>query len=143
MAETPSPPPSLIDRLYLYGIRAVLVVVALVVLGVALIVHGSLVGRLDYIASGAIIILIGIGVGIAAMQTSYSMITKPYFAAEAIVGKVGKAMGPIRAGAKGVVHLEHEQWSSFAEEDIGKGDSVVVTAVEPDKVTLRVRLHRS
>ena len=141
MAETPSPPPSLLDRLSLYGIRSVLVVVALVVLGVALIVHGALVIRLDYVASGAIIVLIGIGVGIAAMQTSYSMITKPYFAAEPLVKKTGKAVGPIRAGGKGVVHIEHETWSSIAEEDIGTGDSVVVTAVEPDKVTLRVRRH--
>lgn len=129
------------DRLFLYGFRSILVVLALVAVGVILIVHGLNAGRWDYVASGVIIIVIGIVVGVAAMKTSYTMITKPYFAADAMVGKTGKALGAFKAHAKGVVHLENEQWSCFAEEDIKSGDWVVVTAVDPDKVTLRVRKH--
>ncbi len=139
MAAPTSAPKTLMDRLFLYGIRSLLIVIALVAFGVGLIIHGWLVYRLDYVASGAIIIMIGIGIGVALMRTSYTMITKTYFAENALVGKTGKAVGPMRAHQKGVVHIEHETWSSLAEEDIAGGDWIVVTGVEPDKVTLRVR----
>lgn len=139
MARANEPPRTFMDRLFIYGIRSLIVVLVVVALGVVLTLHGWSVGRLDYIASGAIIIVIGLVIGVAAMRTSYTMITKPYFAADALTGKTGKAVGSIRANAKGVVHIEHETWSAVADEDIGRGDWVVVTAVESDKVTLRVR----
>lgn len=139
MSQASAAPKTFMDRLFLYGIRSLIVVLGIVALGVVLILHGALVDRLDYIASGAIIIVIGVTIGIAAMRTSYTMITKPYFAPDAMTGKTGKALGAIRANSKGVVHIEHEQWSCIAEEDIGSGDWVVVTAVDSDKVTLRVR----
>ena len=56
-----------------------------------------------------------------------------------MLGKTGTALVAPPAAGKGVVHIEHEQWSAVAEEDIDYGEEVVVTAVEPDKVTLRVR----
>jgi membrane protein implicated in regulation of membrane protease activity len=108
-------------------------------LGAILTVHGWLVGRLDYIASGVLIIVIGITVGVATMRTSYTVITKRYFAAEALVGKTGKAEASFKAQAKGAVHIEHETWSAVSEEDISLGDHVVVTAVDSDRATLRVR----
>lgn len=132
-------PKTLADRVFLYGIRALIVVVIISALGVVLIVHGILVGRYDYIASGVIILILGVVIGVANMRTSVKLITKPYFAADAMTGKTGKALGAIRATAKGVVHIEHEQWSAVAEDNIASGDGVVVTSVEPDKVTLRVR----
>src|SRR5437867_13090011 len=48
----------------------------------------------------------------------------------------------MKATAKGVVHVEHESWSAVAEEDIARGEPVIVTAVDPDNVTLTVRKHR-
>lgn len=136
---SPAPPPTLLDRFFLFGIHSVLVVVVLGGLGVFLIVHGAQVGSLDYIASGAVVIVIGVVVGVAALRTEYTMITKKYFEAGAIVGKTGRAQDHIRARAKGTVQIEHETWSAIAEEDIPNGTNVVVTAVDPDKVTLRVR----
>ncbi len=142
-AETTTKRPSLLDRFFLFGgIRAVLVIAGLAALGIYLIVQGSLEGRLDYIASGTIIIIIGLIVGIAAMRTEYTMITEKYFEAGTVVGKTGRAHAHIAARGKGAVLIEHETWSAVAEEDIQKGDSVVVTAVEPDKVTLRVRTYK-
>ncbi len=132
-------PMSLIDRIFLYGIRALIVVFVIIAVGVVLLVHGILVARYDYIASGLFILILGVVIGFANMRTAVKLITKPYFTAEAMAGKSGTALGRIPAAGKGVVHIEHEQWSAFAEEDIGPGDRVVVTAVEPDKVTLRVR----
>ncbi len=127
------------DRIFLYGIRAVIVVVVIFAVGVVLLVHGVLVTRYDYIASGLIIMILAVVIGVANMRTAVKLITKPYFTAEAMKGKTGNALAPIRASAKGVVHIEHEQWSAVAEEDIERGDGVVVTDVEADKVTLRVR----
>jgi len=34
-------------------------------------------------------------------------------------------------------------WSAVAEEDIARGEPVIVTAVDPDNVTLTVRKHRT
>ncbi|TLZ65830.1 MAG: hypothetical protein E6K09_07960 [Methanobacteriota archaeon] len=142
-ADATTKRPSLVDRFFLFGgIRAVLVIIAIAALGTYLIVHGSFAGRLDYIASGTIIIIIGLVVGIAALRTEYTMITKKYFEAGTVVGKTGRAQAQIRERAKGAVLIEHETWSAVAEEDIQKEDSVVVTAVDPDKVTLRVRKYR-
>jgi membrane-bound ClpP family serine protease len=138
-----APPPTLLDRFFLFGVRSVLVVVVLGALGVFLIVHGIQVGRLDYIASGAIVVVIGVVVGVAALRTEYTMITKKYFEAGTIVGLTGRAQAHIRERAKGAVQIEHETWSAIAEEDIQKGENVVVTAVDPDKVTLRVRKQKT
>ncbi len=132
-------PRTLVDRIFLYGIRALIVVAIITAVGVVLTVHGILVTRYDYIASGLFITILGVTIGFANMRTSVKLITKPYFAAEAMTGKTGRALGTIPTSAKGVVHIEHEQWSAVAEDDIGPGDLVVVTAVDPDKVTLRVR----
>ena len=142
MTETSAPAkPSLTDRLFLYGIRSIVIVAVIVVGGSVLVVHGWLVDHLDYIAAGSIIIIIGVVIGVAVIRTEYTMITKKYFAAEAMVGKTGRAHAAIPAGTKGDVMIEHETWSSIAEEDIASEDGVVVTAVESDKVTLRVKRH--
>lgn len=132
-------PKSLMDRMFLYGIRAVIVVVIIFAVGVVLLVHGVLVTRYDYIASGLIIMILAVVIGVANMRTSVKLITKPYFTAESMKGKTGTALAAIPASGKGVVHIEHEQWSAFAEDAIERGDTVLVTDVEPDKVTLRVR----
>ncbi|HYY48898.1 MAG TPA: NfeD family protein [Thermoplasmata archaeon] len=133
------PVSSVLDRLFLYGIRSVLVVLAVVVFGIFLIVHGWMVTRYDYIASGAVIVLIGIGLALAFQKTTTQIITKRYFVGETLVGKTGRALVGMKATGKGVVHVEHETWSAVAEEDISRGDPIVVTAVDADQVTLKVR----
>ncbi len=134
---------SLLDRLFLYGIRSLLVVLAVVAFGIFLIVHGWLVTRFDYLASGILIVMIGVGLAFAFQQTTTKVITQRYFSGETLVGKTGRAVVPIKATGKGVVHVEHESWSAVAEEDIARGESVIVTAVDPDNVTLKVRKHRT
>ena len=132
---------SLLDRLFLYGIRSVLVVLAVVAFGSFLIVHGWLVSRFDYVASGVLIVMIGVGLAFAFQQTTTKVITQRYFSGETLIGKTGRALVPMKATGKGVVHVEHESWSAVAEDDIARGESVIVTAVDPDNVTLRVRKH--
>jgi len=137
------PGSTLLDRLFLYGIRSVLVVLGVVAFGAFLIAHGWLVTRFDYLASGVLIVLIGVGLAFAFQQTTTTVITKRYYAAETLVGKVGRAVVPMKATGKGVVQVEHESWSAVGEEDIARGESIIVTAVDPDKVTLKVRKHRA
>ena len=134
---------SLLDRLFLYGVRSVLVVLAVVAFGIFLIVHGWLVSRFDYVASGILIVLIGVGLAFAFQQTTTKVITQRYFSGETLIGKTGRALVPMKATGKGVVHVEHESWSAVAEDDIARGESVIVTAVDPDNVTLRVRRHQT
>src|SRR5213595_1681757 len=136
------PASSFLDRLFLYGIRSVLVVLAVVVFGASLVVHGWLVDRFDYLASG-VIIIIGVGLAFAFQQTTTTVITKRYYAADILVGKVGRAVVSMKATGKGVVQVEHESWSAVAEEDIARGDPIIVTGVDADKVTLKVRRHRA
>jgi len=143
-SKSPDVPESnLLDRLFLYGIRSVLVVLAVVVFGIYLIVHGALVSRFDYLASGILIVMIGIGLAFAFQQTTTKVITQRYYSGDTLVGKTGRAVVAMKSTGKGVVHVEHESWSAVAEEDIARGEPVIVTAVDPDKVTLKVRKHRT
>ncbi len=103
---------SLLDRLFLYGVRSVLVVLAVVAFGIFLIVHGWLVSRFDYVASGILIVLIGVGLAFAFQQTTTKVITQRYFSGETLIGKTGRALVPMKATGKGVVHVEHESWSA-------------------------------
>src|SRR2546428_11649884 len=65
-AKSPDPPVSnLIDRLFLYGIRSVLVVLAVVAFGLFLIVHGWVVSRVGHLASGVLIVLSRGGLAVA------------------------------------------------------------------------------
>ncbi len=145
MTSSPSdvPESTWIDRLFLYGIRSVLVVLAVVAFGAFLIAHGWLVSRFDYLASGVLIVVIGVGLAFAFQQTTTTVITKRYYAADTLVGKVGRAVVPMKATGKGVVHVENESWSAVAEEDIARGEPIIVTEVDADNVTLKVRRHRT
>lgn len=141
--RSPSEPvSSFLDRLFLYGIRSVLVVLGVAAFGIFLIVHGALVTRYDYIASGIVIVLIGVGLAFAFQQTTTQVITRRYFAGDTLVGKTGRSLASMKAMAKGVVHVEHETWSAVAEEDIARGEPIVVTSVDPDNVTVKVRRYR-
>ncbi|TLZ78219.1 MAG: hypothetical protein E6K07_06025 [Methanobacteriota archaeon] len=143
-AKSPDPPVSnLIDRLFLYGIRSVLVVLAVVAFGIFLIVHGWIVSRFDYLASGVLIVMIGVGLAFAFQQTTTKVITQRYFSGDTLVGKTGRALVAMKSTGKGVVHVEHESWSAVAEEDIARGEPIIVTAVESDNVTLKVRKHQT
>ena len=137
------PVSNLIDRLFLYGIRSVLVVLAVVAFGIFLIVHGWIVSRFDYLASGVLIVMIGVGLAFAFQQTTTKVITQRYFSGDTLVGKTGRALVAMKSTGKGVVHVEHESWSAFAEEDIARGEPIIVTAVESDNVTLKVRKHQT
>ncbi len=79
----------------------------------------------------------------AFQQTTTKVITQRYFSGETLIGKTGRALVPMKATGKGVVHVEHESWSAVAEDDIARGESVIVTAVDPDNVTLKVRKHQA
>src|SRR2546425_7490730 len=98
---------SLLDRLFLYGIRSVLVVLAVVAFGTFLIAHGWLVSRFDYLASGILIVMIGVGLAFAFQQTTTKVITQRYFSGDTLVGKTGRAVVPMKAYAKGVVQVEN------------------------------------
>src|SRR5439155_11286683 len=112
------PASSFLDRLFLYGIRSVLVVLAVVAFGAFLIAHGWLVSRFDYLASGILIVMIGVGLAFAFQQTTTKVITQRYFSGDTLVGKTGRALVPMKATATGVVHVEHESSIGVAEEDI-------------------------
>ena len=137
------PKDTLVDRIFLYGIRPLLITVAILVGGVALLVYGYLRGNTDYLISGIFIALIGAGLGIGFHRTETRRITKTYYSTATLVGQKGRAQVSFPAGTKGVVHLENEYWSSFAEEDLSAGDEVEVVSVDPDKVTHRVRRTRT
>ena len=133
------PDDTLVDRLFLYGIRPFLITVAILICGGYLTVYAILRGDTDYLISGIFILMIGAGLGIGFHRTETRKITKKYFSASTLVGKQGRAQVAFAAGTKGVVQLENEFWSSFCEEDLQAGDAVEVVYVDPDKVTLRVR----
>src|SRR5437867_13405915 len=97
------PVSSLLDRLFLYGIRSVLVALAVVAFGIFLIVHGWLVSRYDYPASGVLIVMIGVGLAFPFQQTTTKVITQRYFSRDTLLGKTGRAVAPMKATGKAVV----------------------------------------
>ena len=136
------PDDTLVDRIFLYGIRPFIITVAILVGGGYLTVYAILRGNTDYLISGIFIIMIGAGLGIAFHRTETRKITKRYFAPSTLVGKQGRAQVAFAAGTKGVVHLENEFWSSFCAEDLQAGDVDEADSVAPDKVTQRVRREK-
>src|SRR5438132_11906685 len=117
-ADATTKRPSLLDRFFLFGgIRAVLVIIAIAALGTYLIVHGSFAGRLDYIASGTIIIIIGLVVGIAALRTEYTMITKKYFEAGTVARKTGRVQAHNRERAEGAGVIAHVALMRLCEQE--------------------------
>lgn len=46
------------------------------------------------------------------------------------LGKTGKAVDDIKAGQIGYVQIEGEYWRAFANEDIAKGDEVIVIGMK-------------
>src|SRR3989442_12063322 len=62
------PVANLIDRLFLYGIRSVLVVLAVVAFGIFLVLHRWIGSPVDHLASCVLIVMIGGGVAFAFQQ---------------------------------------------------------------------------
>src|SRR5438309_12082599 len=87
--------------------------------------------------------MIGVGLAFAFQQTTTTVITKRYYAADTLVGKVGRAVVSMKSTGKGVVQVEHESWSAVAEEDIARGDPIIVTAADAVKETVRGRMDRA
>ncbi len=133
------PGDTLVDRIFLYGIRPAIITVVILAGGGYLVVYGALRGNTDYLISGVFIAMIGAGLGIGFHRTETRKITKKYFSPATLVGKQGRVQMAFAAGTKGVVHLENEFWSGYCEQDLQAGDAVEVLSVDPDKVTLRVR----
>ena len=95
--------------------------------------------------------LIGlIGPNGAGKTTVFNLITGVYqpsageilFAGDTLIGKTGRSLASMKTMGKGVVHVEHETWSAVAEEDIARGEPIIVTSVDSDNVTLKVRKYR-
>src|SRR3989454_10217212 len=101
-AKSPDVPVSnLIDRLFLYGIRSVLVVLAVVAFGIFLIVPGWVVSRFDYLASGVLIVMIGVGLAFAFQQTPPKGITQRYFSGDTLGGTTRRAPVAIQTPGQG------------------------------------------
>src|SRR5439155_173321 len=118
----PEPVSSLLDRLFLYGTRSVLIVLAVAALGAFLIVHGALVTRYDYIASGVVIVLIAVGLTFAFQATTTQIITQRYFATDLVPGK------------DGVANVGAEDFTAQSDEFIAKGSLIRVTGYQDGKV---------
>src|SRR5947199_10594833 len=90
------PVSSLLDRLFLYGIRSLLVVLAVVAFGIFLIAHGWLVSRFDYLASGILLVMIGVGIAFAFQQTTPKVTTQPDLSGDTLGGKTHRAICPLQ-----------------------------------------------
>ncbi len=138
-ADHGSPKESLKDRLYLFGVRQLVLVVAVAAVGVYLTISGIVYGAVENVIGGLVIVFIGIGLGYGFKTTAVRRITKRYYSVDTIVGKEGVAKSSFDAGTKGVVNVDNEYWSAVTDDRISEGDEVSVVSVEADKVTLRVK----
>ena len=127
------------DRIFLFGIRQLILVVAIVIAGLYVLLSGLFYSAVENIGIGLVIVLIGGGLAYGFKTTAVRRITKKYYTVDTVIGKQGIAKVSFDAGAKGVVNVESEYWSAVTADRIAEGDSVSVISVESDKVTLRVK----
>jgi membrane protein implicated in regulation of membrane protease activity len=134
---------SLIDRLFLFGIRPLLIVIAVFALGAYMVISGLLSANVGYMFTGVILVLLSIGLGYGFKTTGTKKITKTYFTKDVKAGRVGRAKKTFGRTVRGVVELDNEYWTAISDEEISEGDDVTVLSVEPDKVTLRVEKKKN
>ncbi len=134
---------SLIDRLFLFGIRPLLIVIAVFALGIYMVISGILNPNVGYTFTGVILVLLSIGLAYGFKTTGTKKITKTYFTKDVKAGRVGRAKKPFGRTVRGVVELDNEYWTAISDEEISDGDDVTVLSVEPDKVTLRVEKKKN
>lgn len=130
---------SLKERLYLFGIRQLALIAAVIVIGLVLIVEGAVAGLMENLVAGVVIVLIGVGLGYGFKTTAVRRVSKRYYTTDTIVGKEGVAKSGFDEGNKGVVNVDNEYWTAVTSDRISEGDTVTVVSVEIDKVTLRVK----
>ncbi|MBX8630968.1 MAG: hypothetical protein M1117_02280 [Candidatus Thermoplasmatota archaeon] len=133
---------TVIDRLFLFGIRPFLIVMAIIIAGIYFTITGSFQGNVGSIFTGVILLILGIGLAYGFKTTGTRKITKKYYNRDTKTGKTGKARNSFGAGVKGVVDVDNEFWTAVSDEQIKEGDEITVISVEPDKVTLRVAKKR-
>jgi membrane-bound ClpP family serine protease len=127
------------DRIFLFGIRPLLLVIAIVVVGIYVLAEGIYASDPEVGVIGIVITLIGAGLGYGFRLTTIHKITKRYYHVSTVVGKTGVSKSSFDPSNKGVVNVENEYWSAISDERIGEGESVIVISVAQDKVTLKVR----
>lgn len=135
---TPAKRDSLVDRLFLFGIRPLLIVIAVFGIGLYMLVDGILNPDVGYIFTGVVLLFLSAGLAYGFRTTGTKKITKAYFTKDIKAGRSGKAKKSFGHSVRGVVDLDNEYWTAVSDEDISEGDEVTVLSVEPDKVTLRV-----
>lgn len=141
--DSGAPKESMKERLYLFGIRQLALVLVVVAIGIVFVAVGAVIGPIENLLAGIIIVLIGVGLGYGFKTTAVRRISKRYYTMETIVGKEGVAKSGFDAGNKGVVNVDNEYWSAVTSDRISEGDMVTVVSVESDKVTLRVKKGNS
>jgi len=132
----------LADRILIYGIRPLILVVIITLIGLFIAVNGLLTGDLLETTIGVIIITIGVILGIGFAATTVRRRRPTYRLPQYMVGLVGEARTSIKAGGEGVILLESELWSAISDspEDISAGERVIVTGY--DGLKLKVKPHK-
>ncbi|MBX8635006.1 MAG: hypothetical protein KIS30_02995 [Thermoplasmata archaeon] len=134
---------SLIDRLFLFGIRPFLIVIGIFAIGLYMLAYGISGMDAGYIFTGVILLLLSAGLAYGFKTTGTKRITKAYFTKDIKVGRIGKAKKSFGGTTRGVVDLDNEYWTAVSDDNIAEGDDVTVLSVEPDRVTLRVEKKKS
>ncbi|WP_449461588.1 NfeD family protein [Tardisphaera miroshnichenkoae] len=131
----------LADRILTYGIRPLILVVVITLIGLFIAVNGLLTGDLPEATIGVIITVIGVILGIGFAATTVRRRRPTYRLPQYMVGLVGEARTSIKAGGEGVIFLESELWSAISDspQDISAGEKVIVTGY--DGVKLKVKPH--
>lgn len=127
------------ERIFLYGIRQLLLVVVILAVGAYVAISGVVYGAVENIVGGMLIVFIGAGLAYGFKTTAVRRITKRYYNVSTMVGREGTAKSTFDAGTKGVVNVENEYWSAVSSGRIVEGETVTVESVEADRITLRVR----
>ena len=92
-------------------------------------------GVISKTALGALFILLNFGIALLVVR---AMLRRPEIGGEAMLGTRGEVIENIRSARNGWVRVRGELWRAAAEENISKGKTVEVVAIEG--LLLRVKM---
>ncbi|MGC8631544.1 MAG: NfeD family protein [Thermoprotei archaeon] len=129
----------IIDRILIYGIRPLILVVTIILIGILILSIGISKSSMSMILISSIIILIGAILAIGFASTTVVKKKSVSHAPQNMIGQIGEAKSNIKPHSDGVVLVASELWSasSNSDEEIREGDKIIVTGHDGVKLIVK------
>jgi len=124
-----------------YGYRTIIMLALLLIFSIFLLVEYLLTKEENplLLAISTVFFLITIILSVGFSLTTVIRIEKKYFHSETLIGQKGRVTKGVIAGVRGTVTVANEDFSFISNSDTSDGETVTVSKIMDDNVTLVVR----